>query len=1137
MSIPEFIEITVAPRLEWSQVHHRVRIPLGVGFKAAMVDLLRPTVIPSVGSDYRKKRTCQKVPMEAKLCAKSFLGYHLLSGQPRGSSGKKLDSWSVIPLDLDGVPTSVADLQNIVKGVFNFKCAWYPSWSCKDNDARMRGIVVLPRTVSGADACDIWWYLRMKLIEAGIPERGQTKTGKKGEAIVEPCLDPRFDTKPYYLPSLPENQTPGTEGWGGTMPRLAISEDDAPLIDIDLAIKEGREYGAKMAPWHAAEYVVSRCPTPSVAGKSVAKVGKSKSSTSSKGGSKSGSGVGNTKTCDFSSVKFEGSDLRSWALAHLEPGREISISSPWKADGGNGAQGGSCRLHLEDDGSLWAHDFSSGDTFFDLPAAQGEVFGFSEVQPKNIGGTTMLDVLGSDRGSAPNSSKKNQVNSTKARQPEAGVFAQLQANQGVKKYFDQDLIQGRFLRAMPLTRKFTFIRAPHGRGKTELVAKLINWTHQRTEANPILSVVHRRNLGRQQASRLGLPNYEDMGGTISTDAIVCLDSIRRVSCYNFRPDGIPEAKKFGLVILDEADQLIHHLYGGTLSGPASLEAAEQLRLILACAEQVVLLSADIDPATIKMFRTLRGVKPDEAQKDEELRWLDVPHERPWRLDVDSSRTDRDLFGEWAEDKNLAIHAQSRRECGRLAQQLQDIRPDAKILLITSETTGNKDVAAFLRDPSLASSYNAIVYSPSLGTGYSIDLKDHFHRVYAYSRAGVGIATDLVQGAMRVRHPIETEIRCSCPMGGEGASREVDPAKIYTALITLGDATSRLIGVDGPQPTAAFAVGSSVVDDDGVVRLDPWRTWHTHLYSQVLSRERLLGGPGGSRHRALTSYLKSIGAVVEITDPLEAHEAKEHKEAAKEARAEVKDQRAERIEAAEILTIAEARKIVEPKDQAQSDAIERAYILDFYGEASKEVIVADDEGKLRAEARAFARMEAWVKDPASIVSLDKWERENGYPASHTHHYTVNARLFKKILGAAGLSGSPSSWGGTVLDPAKIGPEVAREAKKYKSLLGELKVGVRRDVETNPITLISTILGKLGLKLNERKNHGNRTYVISENRTQLMVSVSARYLGRVLDRDPAGRLVRDPAMEDGLVGWEQTAPPTSDVQGSLWELSGV
>ena len=647
----------------------------------------------------------------------------------------------------------------------------------------------------------------------------------------------------------------------------------------------------------------------------------------------------------------------------------------------------------------------------------------------------------------------------------------------------------------PLTHRVTFIKAPYGKGKTEAARAMIE---QLLAGNPdasIAGLTHRRSLARQLSLRLGIPLYLDATGAFR-NGVISLDSLRRLETLDIDPDtGEVSMREFDLIIIDEVSQVLRHLYGGTLSGPESTDVFDRLQAILKRAKRIVCMDADLNLSHIKWIRGLMGLDA-EVTTGQEVRLMDAPPAFTYRLDQDQAQTDRDMLQEWADGCTLAIHCQSRRHSEAVVLMLQKSRPEADIMLVNSDTILRPDVQGFMENADQAAAYDALVYTGSIGTGVSITVRNHFDRIYVYSREGVGTAQDLFQAAHRVRHPANREIRLCVPQGRQGRA-ERDPVRIYENLIAMGDATVRWWSKDGVTRTADHAVGTLVTttDDDGheMVTLDPWRTAHTRLYSEVLAEERKNGGPGGDRRKAVEAHLAAMGATYIMTEPLDPEDTKDVKALTKAARREARDTRDRRIFGAAPMTMEEVEAVREPKDREQADSIERARLLDFYGTITLELVHRDDEGALRTKARRLGRLMAFQTNREKVTALDLKERKAGVPASHAGFHVMHAVAITQLLGYAGLTGCPSTWGDKTLD---IGENFSRFAKNNRRVLSALGVTVRKDVEENPTQLVGAVLDKLGLSLGSTKSNGERTYRVSQGSVTLMTTLSKKYLTRLL-----------------------------------------
>lgn len=79
----------------------------------------------------------------------------------------------------------------------------------------------------------------------------------------------------------------------------------------------------------------------------------------------------------------------------------------------------------------------------------------------------------------------------------------------------------------------------------------------------------------------------------------------------------------------------------------------------------------------------------------------------------------------------------------------------------------------------------------------------------------------------------------------------------------------------------------------------------------------------------------------------------------------------------------------------------------------------------------------------------------------------------------------------------------------SVLGEMGIGVRRDVAEAPTRLVASVLRRLGIRLDERKSKTARKYVVASSTVERMTQVSSRYYDRIVEgADPTARLMKLP-----------------------------
>lgn len=346
--------VQIAPRMEWPRAGS---CPVIKDWGRDALELLHIQEIPRAGSPEREKRRTRQGPLAAKACARGLLPYYLPYDTPRGKVAATAE-WFAVPYDLDHVPLTVAETLGVANAAFSgIRRLIWTTWSCMDGSASVRVIVLGDRSMTQAEVGDLWWWGRKRLLDAGLPE-----VNTDGQ----PSVDSRaVDGRLFYLPSVPASKIPGNEKWGGVIPRGAIgSDDDLPLGANDI-LAEARAIRAAEEPGHIARW--PKVPVPHVG--SAGRRGRSRVVTSRTGSGPSGS-KGTTHSKDFStvSVPSEGVTLLTFAEQHLQPGEEMSIGSvldptvTWLPDE-RVTDYETARLHRDADGSIWLHDFRTGETW------------------------------------------------------------------------------------------------------------------------------------------------------------------------------------------------------------------------------------------------------------------------------------------------------------------------------------------------------------------------------------------------------------------------------------------------------------------------------------------------------------------------------------------------------------------------------------------------------------------------------------------------------------------------------------------------------------------------------------------------------------------------------------------------------
>jgi hypothetical protein len=316
-------------------------------------------------------------------------------------------------------------------------------------------------------------------------------------------------------------------------------------------------------------------------------------------------------------------------------------------------------------------------------------------------------------------------------------------------------------RAAPLALQqgITFIKSYKGSGKTEALKRFAA-----ASKGDVILIGHRRALIGQSAKRVGLANYLGLpdGGLTASRLAVCLDSLARVGHH----------RTFELVILDESEQLLAHFLSDTL-GRHGEESRWRLFLrfqrIIAMAKYVVALDADLGWVTYRTLTSMvRDGDPRRANgmyvpKPRHL-WINTPavaEQKAIRIYDRQNQQLGALKEAIAGGKRCFVSSNSRTKMEAFAEVLSAEFPDRRVLLITSGTSSNPDVQAFIKTPAVeALNYDLILASPSIGTGVDITFPDaapKIDAVFGFFEPRINTHFDMDQQIGRVRHPGETNV--------------------------------------------------------------------------------------------------------------------------------------------------------------------------------------------------------------------------------------------------------------------------------------------------------------------------------------------------------------------------------------------
>lgn len=254
------------------------------------------------------------------------------------------------------------------------------------------------------------------------------------------------------------------------------------------------------------------------------------------------------------------------------------------------------------------------------------------------------------------------------------------------------------------------VKSPIGTGKTEWLNRLFATLETRLGRFPsVLVITHRQALGRHMARRLGLVWHRDLpgeGGIHATSApqlAITYDSCWRVA-----------GGDYDLVVIDELAQVHPHTEAATMRRGEHRRNYAALKGLAENARLFVGLDAHLTDVALEWTRQMRA---------------DVlAVENTYRLDRGAmtvyANPDALLaraFDLLRAGKRVALPTSSKGESQILYHLLAGAFGAANGLLINSDNSESPEIQTFLEQPNArAAELRFLVYSPSLGTGFSVE---------------------------------------------------------------------------------------------------------------------------------------------------------------------------------------------------------------------------------------------------------------------------------------------------------------------------------------------------------------------------------------------------------------------------------
>ncbi len=341
--------------------------------------------------------------------------------------------------------------------------------------------------------------------------------------------------------------------------------------------------------------------------------------------------------------------------------------------------------------------------------------------------------------------------------------------------------------------KLIGIKSAKGTGKTKLLEQIA--AQALKERKKILVIGHRVQLVKALCQRFGIPYVTEAQTEKSQGYGLCIDSLHPNSQAQFYADDWSNS----VIIIDEVEQVLWH----SLNSPtckdnrvAILKSLKALMQNITTARgQVYVADADLSDIAIAYLISLSGIS-----------WQPYIIENQWKPDNESAWSVYNYEGKSPNKlvKDLESHIRqggkplvclsaqkitSKWGTQTLEAYLNKKFPQAKILRIDSESLADPNHPAYnciVNLDRVLANYDVVLASPSIETGISIELKNHFTSVWAIAQ-GVQGENSVRQTLSRLRTNVPRYLWCA----GYSFNKIGNGSTSIPALITSGHRLTQL----------------------------------------------------------------------------------------------------------------------------------------------------------------------------------------------------------------------------------------------------------------------------------------------------------------------------------------------------------
>jgi hypothetical protein len=365
-------------------------------------------------------------------------------------------------------------------------------------------------------------------------------------------------------------------------------------------------------------------------------------------------------------------------------------------------------------------------------------------------------------------------------------------------YTPQVQLDSRYLPELdiPKSAKLVGIKSPKGTGKTKLLESLVSQALK--SQHKVLVIGHRIQLVQALCQRFGLKYVTQLQDSPQDRVYgygLCIDSLHPNSQAQFEATDWSDS----IVIIDEVEQVLWHGLNSSTCKDNRVGILKSLKTLMqnvvAGEGQVFIADADLSDITLDYLITLSGInlEPYIILND----WQPTQQEC-WQVYNYSESTPKRLV------KDLEKHIQqggkpfvclsaqkltSQWGTRSLEAYLHKKFPHKKILRIDSESLGDPHHSAYeciTKLNQVLGNYDIVLASPSIETGVSIELKNHFTSVWSIAQ-GIQGENSVRQTLGRIRANVPRYLWCAT----YGFNQVGNGSTSIPSLLTCGNRITQL----------------------------------------------------------------------------------------------------------------------------------------------------------------------------------------------------------------------------------------------------------------------------------------------------------------------------------------------------------